>query len=186
MEMNNENNIDNLNVKDIYTTKRPDGQDCPVEFEEDKKTGEKKARQKSSPFFAYNKQNYKAKILLAREPAVANSILEFFVSEMDNTNAICISMCALEKLFKMRRNAISKHIKILVKRKFVETFKIGNMNAYAVNAYVVFTQGDANLYRAKFTATMVLDFDEQTDLVKREYTKQINIKKGRNIWILKK
>ena len=55
------------------------------------------------------------------------------------------------------------------------------MNAYAVNAYVVFTQGDANLYRAKFTATMVLDFDEQTDLVKREYTKQINIKKGRKI-----
>jgi hypothetical protein len=171
--------MDNLSFTENYTTERPDGQNCPVVIEEDKKTGERKARQKSSPFYAYNKQNYKAKILLAREKPVANSILEFFVSEMDNTNAICISMNTLEKLFKMKRNSIYKHIKILVKRKFVEIFKIGNMNAYAINAYVVFTQGDANLHRAKFTSTMILDFDEQTDLVKREYTKQINIKKGR-------
>ena len=174
-----ENNMDNLSIKESYTTTRSDGQICPVDVEESKKTGERQARQKSSPFFAYNKQNYKAKIALAREKPVANSILEFFVSEMDNTNAICISMNALEKLFKMKRNAISKHIKILVERKFVEIFKVGNMNAYAINANVVFTQGDANLWKAKFTATMVLNFDEQSHMVKREYTKQINIKKGR-------
>ena len=41
------------------------------------------------------------------------SILEFFVSEMDNTNAICVSMATLEKLFKKSRQSISKHIKIL-------------------------------------------------------------------------
>jgi hypothetical protein len=171
--------MDNLSIKESYSTEREDGQNCPVVIEEDNKTGERKARQKSSPFYAYNKQNYKAKILLAREKPVANSILEFFVSEMDNTNAICISMNTLEKLFKMKRNAISKHIKILVKRKFVEIFKIGNMNVYAINAYVVFTQGDANLHKAKFTSTMILDFDEQSDMVKREYSKQIIIKKGR-------
>lgn len=171
--------MENISLKQHYTAKREDGQECPVVIEEDKKTGEVKARQKSAPFFAYNKQNYKVKMVLAREQPVANSILEFFVSEMDNTNAICIAMNTLEKLFKMKRNAIAKHIKVLVKRKFVEVFKMGNMNVYAINAFVVFTQGDANLYKAKFAATIVLDFDEQSDMVKKEYTKQINIKKGR-------
>ena len=46
------------------------------------------------------------------------------------------------------------------------------MNAYAVNAYVVWTQGDANLYKAKFAATMYLDYEEQTADVKREYSKK--------------
>jgi hypothetical protein len=67
----------------------------------------------------------------------------------------------------------------LVERKFIEIFKVGNMNAYAINAFVVFTQGDANLWKAKFSATMYLDYDEQTAMIKKEYTKQITTKKGR-------
>jgi hypothetical protein len=171
--------MDNLSVAEKYTTNRGDGQECPVGFDTDKKTGEKKAKQKSAPFFAYNKQNYKAKVQLARQEPVANSILEFFVSEMDGTNAICISMAVLEKLFYLKRNAISKHIKVLVKRKFVEVFKQGNQNVYCVNAFVVFTKGDANIWKAKFTATMFLGFDEQSDMVKQEYFKQITTKNGR-------
>ncbi|CAK1902278.1 Helix-turn-helix transcriptional regulator [Vibrio crassostreae] len=171
--------MDNLQVSNNYSTHREDGQICPVDIDTDKETGELKARQKSAPFYAYNKENYKAKVRLAREEPLANSILEFFVSEMDNTNAICVSMATLEKLFKKSRQSISKHIKILEKRQFIEIFKIGNMNAYAVNAFVVFTQGDANLWKAKFTATMYADYDEQNEMVKREYAKQITTKKGR-------
>lgn len=154
-----------------FTTSREDGQKCPVELVDD---GELK--QRSAPFFAYNKKNYDAKVMLARQHPVSNSILEFFVSQMDKTNAICVSMSALEKLFNMKRNAITKHIKVLVERKFVEIFKVGNMNVYAINAYVVFTQGDANLWKAKFTATMYLDHDEQSEDIKKEYTKQIKVK----------
>jgi len=171
--------MDNINVTSNYTAERPDGQKCPVEIDTDKDTNEQKTRQKSAPFFAFNKQNYKAKVMLAREEPLANSLFEFFVSEMDNTNAICISMSTLEKLFKKSRQSISKHIKILVKRNFVEIFKIGNMNAYAINAFIVFTQGDSNLWKAKFTATIYADFDEQNEMIKREYTRQITTKKGR-------
>jgi predicted transcriptional regulator len=88
-------------------------------------------------------------------------------------------LTSLEKLFNMGRKTITKHIKALVERKFIEIFKVGNMNAYAINAFVVFTQGDANLWKAKFSATMYLDYDEQTAMIKKEYTKQITTKKGR-------
>lgn len=171
--------MDNLQVSETYSTQREDGQICPVEIDTDKDTGEIKTAQKSAPFFAYNKENYKAKVQLARQEPVANSILEFFVSEMDGTNAICISMNTLEKLFGMGRKTIAKHISILVKRKFVEIFKQGNMNVYAINAFVVWTKGDANIWQAKFTATMYLDFDDQSDMIKREYAKQITTKTGR-------
>jgi membrane-bound inhibitor of C-type lysozyme len=154
-----------------YSTRREDGQRCSVDIDDQ---GE--MRQKSAAFYAYNKQNYKNKVQLAMKNPVANSIFEFMVSEMDNTNALCISMATLEKLFGMKRNAISKHIKFLSDNKFLTVFKVGNMNAYAINAYVVWTQGDANLYKAKFAATMYLDYDEQTPKVKAEFSKTVSNK----------
>lgn len=53
------------------------------------------------------------------------------------------------------------------------------MNAYAINAFVVFTQGDSNLWKAKFKASIYLDFDEQTDMIKQQYSKTVTTKKGR-------
>lgn len=162
-----------------YSTERGDGQKCPVELSINEKTDEVEAKQKSAAFYAFNKENYKTKVLLAREEPVANSILEFFISEMDGTNALCISMATLEKLFNLNRRTLSRHIKILVERKFIEIFKNGNMNVYAINAFIVWTKGDANLWKAKFKATMYLDYDEQTEKIKREYSKTIATKKGR-------
>ncbi|HBC3922242.1 TPA: hypothetical protein KD834_004606 [Vibrio parahaemolyticus] len=164
--------MENLHSSTTYTTRREDGQRCPVS--EDKGTGG--LTQRSAAFYAYNKINYKSKLQLAMKNPVANSIFEFFVSEMDNTNAICVSMAAMEKLFNLKRNAISKHIKYLVDNNFISIFKVGNMNAYAVNAYVVWTQGDANIWRAKFTATMYLDYDEQTPKTKSQFSKRISAK----------
>ncbi|HIH0844139.1 TPA: hypothetical protein ACYHS1_003657, partial [Vibrio cholerae] len=100
----------------------------------------------------------------------------FFISEMDGTNAISISMATLEKIFKLSRRTLSRHIKVLVERKFIEIFKNGNMNIYAINAFIVWTKGDANLWKAKFKATIYLDYDEQTKQIKREYAKQITTK----------
>ncbi|CAH8217563.1 ArsR/SmtB family transcription factor [Vibrio aestuarianus] len=168
--------MNNIFKNCTYKTYREDSQECPVILNTDKETGETEAKQLSAPFFAFNKENYKAKVLLAREEPIANSIFEFFISEMDGTNAICISMAVLEKLFKLSRRTLSRHIKVLVDRKFVDIFKNGNMNIYAINAYIVWTKGDANLWRAKFKATMYLDYDEQTNQIKREYAKQITTK----------
>lgn len=154
------------------TTARGDGQRCPVT--EDRESGELK--QRSAAFYAYNRDNYPLKVDLAIKNPTANSILEFLVSQMDNTNAVCISMATLEKIFGIKRNAISKHIKYLIDRDFIEIFKVGNMNAYAINAYLVWTQGDANLWKAKFTASLYLDFDEQTEKVKSKYTKRVETK----------
>ena len=43
--------MNNLAVAERYTTKREDDQVCPVDLETDGETGEKKAKQKSAPFF---------------------------------------------------------------------------------------------------------------------------------------
>ncbi|EGR1604162.1 hypothetical protein D6L34_23545 [Vibrio parahaemolyticus] len=162
----------NFDTTTHYETQRGDGQSCAASLDEE--TGE--VRQKSAAFYAYNRQNYKQKLHLAINNPVANSIFEFFVSEMDNTNAICVSMTTMEQLFNLKRNAISKHIKYLVEQKFITVFKIGNMNVYAVNAYLVWTQGDANLYKAKFAATMYLNYSEQTPRVKSEFAKKVSKK----------
>lgn len=153
-----------------YSTTRGDSQKCRVEIEQD---GEMK--QKSANFFAFNEKNYKAKARLSRENPMANSIFEFFVSEMEkNTNSICVSMKVLEKIFSVDRRTIKRHIDILVKQNFVKILKNGNMNVYAINAYIVWTKGDANLWKAKFKTTMYLDFDEQTSDIKAEFSKHIN------------
>lgn len=162
--------MEHIQTKKFQSMRREDGQRCPIDIDEG--TGE--VRQKSAPFFAYNRENYKSKLKLAMDNPVANSIFEFFVSEMDNTNAICVSMSTMEKLFNLKRNAISKHIKYLENEKFISIFKIGNMNCYAVNAYIVWTKGDSKIWQAKFAATMYLDFDEQTDKVQREYSKSVS------------
>lgn len=152
-----------------YYTRRGDGQKCRVDVDED---GELK--QKSANFFAFNEENYKAKAKLSREHPFANSIFEFFVSEMEkNTNSICVSQAVLEKIFKVNRRTVNRHIDILVKKGFVKIFKQGNMNVYAINAYVVWTKGDANIWKAKFKTTMYLDYDEQTEDIKAEFSKQI-------------
>lgn len=176
--------MDNIHEEKKYKTRREDGQECLVNLEKNntknknKDYNEYEAKQLSAPFYAYNKKNYKNKVLLAREEPFANSIFEFLVSEMDGTNSICISMATLEKLFKVTRKTLSRHIKILVDRKFITILKNGNMNVYAVNAYIVWTKGDANLWKAKFKTTMYLDYDEQTSQVKKEYSKHITTKKN--------
>jgi hypothetical protein len=161
--------MDNIHTQEYHSIGRPDGQKCPVSVDE--KSGE--IKQKSAAFYAYNRTNYKNKLQLAMKNPIANSIFEFFVSEMDNTNAMCVSMATLEKLFNLKRNALSKHIKLLSDNNFISIFKIGNMNAYAVNAYVVWTQGDANIWKAKFTATMYLNHDEQTAKIQSQFTKKV-------------
>ncbi|ODQ00626.1 hypothetical protein [Salinivibrio sp. SS2] len=160
------------NMHTTATVEREDGQTCPADV--DQNTGE--IKQKSAAFYAFNKQNYKKKLQLAIDNPVANSIFEYMVSEMDNTNALCVSMKTLETIFGLKRNALSKHIKYLEKEQFLEIYKLGNMNVYAINAYLVWTQGDANLHKAKFKANVVLNLDEQTTKVKREYAKQVSIK----------
>lgn len=165
--------MNEMDVESKFSTRRGDGQKCPIVV--DVVSGEAKLR--SASFYAYNKQNYANKVKLAMKHPISNAIFEFMVSEMDNTNAICISMATMEKLFNLKRNALTRHIKHLVENKFITIFKVGNMNAYAVNAYLVWTQGDANLYKAKFAATMYLNYDEQTPEVKREFSKKISAKK---------
>ncbi|MBF4318394.1 ArsR family transcriptional regulator [Vibrio anguillarum] len=165
-----------IKSKTKYTTTRDDGQECLVDLKINEETSEYTSSQKSALFYAFNRKNYKNKVLLAREEPLANSILELLISEMDDTNAICISMATLEKLFKLSRQTLSKHIKILEERNFIEIFKNGNMNVYAINAFFVWTQGDKNLWKAKFKATMYLDFDEQSSQIKRKYSKEITTK----------
>ncbi|OXX63635.1 transcriptional regulator [Vibrio sp. V15_P4S5T153] len=166
----------NIKSKTRFTTTREDGQECLVELDINEETNEYTASQKSALFYAFNRENYKNKVLLTREQPLANSILEFLISEMDNTNAICISMNTLQKLFNLSRQTLSKHIKTLEKRNFIEIFKNGNMNVYAINALFVWTQGDKNLWKAKFKATMYLDYSEQSEVIKRKYSKQITTK----------
>lgn len=174
--MDTMHDLGRIHSKTSKQVKRPDGQLCPISERVDETTGEVKTEIKSPRFYAFNKENYEAKVRLAIQEPLANAILEFFISEMDNTNAICVSMSVLEKIFKMTRQTISKHINILEEKNFIQTYKVGNMNAYAINAYLVFTQGEANLWKAKFHATMYVDYDEQTPKIKAQYAKQIKTK----------
>lgn len=171
--------FENQNIRRNTTAsiQRPDGQTCPVEESIDKGTGELKQKIKSAKFYSFNQKNYKAKLHLSMHHPKANAILDFMISEMDGTNAICISQATLSKVFGITRQALRPYIDILVEKKFIEIFKSGNMNCYAVNAFVVFTQGDANLWKAKFTATMYIDYEEQTADIKTKYSKTIE-KKG--------
>jgi hypothetical protein len=158
-----------------YTSLTDDfGNKCPVKI--NNKSGEIKI--KKPPFFAFNKSNFHSIENLIFEHQLAATMFMFFVNEMDNTNAICISYKAMEEIFLRSRKTLSNAISFLKENNYIVIMKSGNMNIYCINAQIVWSQSQDKIDYAKFNATVYITKTEQNRKrnIKNKTTRQVRTK----------
>jgi len=99
---------------------------------------------------------------LARKSPLAHEILYLLVEHMGRmTNAVVCSYATLQELTGVSRATVGRAIKLLKDDNWIDTVKIGNANAYAVNARVFWSAGRNQKRYAIFSATVIASASEQ-------------------------
>jgi hypothetical protein len=99
---------------------------------------------------------------LAIEAPMAHAVLYVLMERMDQRNALICSLDTMVKLTGKSRSTIARALAELRKRNYIETVKVGNINAIIINKRVAWTD-DVKLRQkvAVFDAAIVATSDEQ-------------------------
>ncbi len=143
-----------------------------IDFSERLKNQEKK--ENSSPFTKWtqlNNEHTKDLMTLAVKYPRAHAVLYFLVDQMDNQNAIIVSINTLAELMGVSRQTVSNSIKILKDTNFIEVHKSGSSNVYSVNNSVFWKSHQKNRKYAKFSANVIISSEEQDKDIKQKITR---------------
>lgn len=91
-------------------------------------------------------------ITLAVKYPRAHAVLYFLVDQMDNKNAIIVSINTIAEIMGVSRQTISNAIKILKDANFIDIHKTGTSYVYSVNNSVFWKSYQKNREYAKFSA----------------------------------
>ena len=135
------------------------------------KQREKEAREraKKSPFKSFvqvNKEYYKAEDWLMSKSPIAYRIFKFLTNNMDEYNAVICSYKVLQENFEISQDTVRRAIKILKEKKYIDVYKSGTSNVYAINKNIVWNSWGTNYEYAKFGANIILSASEQEESVK--------------------
>lgn len=113
-------------------------------------------------FVQVSRGHIKAISALAKKSPLAHQILWILVENMGRTtNAVVCSYKALEELTGYSRRSVARGVSILKKESWIDTVKVGNATAYAVNSRI-FWQAKRNQKRyAMFSASVIATESEQ-------------------------
>lgn len=118
------------------------------------------AKDKNHNFVQVNKQYWRAIGELSKRNPTAFQLLWFLAEKVNKQNAVIIGMDTLSKFVGKTRQSCSTAIKLLKEEKWVQVVKVGQANAYVINA-AVFWQSTAQGKMAVFHAAVIADRDEQ-------------------------
>lgn len=121
-------------------------------------------REKRSPFKNFvqvNKDYYEAEDWLLEKSPIAYRIFKFLVNNMDGYNAVVCSQTVIQDEFQISRPTVSRAIKMLKDRKYLDIYKTGSSNVYAINKNIVWNSWGSNYKYAKFGASIILSEEEQ-------------------------
>lgn len=165
--------LKDLNVGDISST-----DEILIEIEEEHRNSEKK-----SPYERWvqvNKDYYKAEDWLMAKSPIAYRIFKFLINNMDGYNSVVCSYKVLQEYFDVSQVTVARAIKLLKEKKYIEVYKSGTSNIYAVNKKIAWNSWGSNYKYAKFGANIIISESEQEkgtqSQIKSEKLKQINIK----------
>lgn len=149
--------------------------------EEEKREELKRKQEKQSPYndwFQVNKDYYKAEDWLMAKSPIAYRIFKFLINNMDGYNSVVCSYAVLQEYFEVSKPTITRAIKLLKDKKYVEVYKSGTSNVYAINKNIVWNSWGKNYKYAKFGANIILSESEQEQKaeIKTERVKQVKIK----------
>jgi len=135
------------------------------QLEAEKEKDEKKLEQeRNSPFsnwYQFNREHSKEVIWLAGKYPKAHQILLFLLDQMDNYNAVVCSYQVFTEALGMGRTSASTSIKILKEKGFIDVYRSGTANVYAVNKELAWSSWGTNYKYAKFSANIIISEEEQ-------------------------
>lgn len=128
-------------------------------------------REKRSPFKNFvqvNKDYYEAEDWLLEKSPIAYRIFKFLVNNMDGYNAVVCSQTVIQDEFQISRPTVSRAIKMLKDRKYLDIYKTGSSNVYAINKNIVWNSWGSNYKYAKFGASIILSEEEQEGCIDQD------------------
>lgn len=167
----NENNI--LNPASITFEERQQ------QIEEEKQREKNQQEQnKKSPYTSWvqiNKDAYKAEDWLMGKSPIAYRIFKFLINNMDGYNAVVCSYQVLQECFNISKPTVTRAIKLLKEKQYVDVHKSGTTNIYTVNKQLAWNSWGSNYKYAKFSANIIISEGEQAE-VKAVKHKEIKLK----------
>ncbi len=131
---------------------------------QEKKEKEARERTRKSPFKNFvqvNKDYYKVEDWLMSKSPIAYRILKFLINGMDDYNAVICSYKVLQENFEVSQVTVARAIKILKEKQYIDVYKSGTSNVYAINKNIVWNSWGTNYDYAKFGANIILSESEQ-------------------------
>lgn len=114
----------------------------------------------------YNK-NIDAIRELGKENANALSLFLFLIQQMDQENTLIVSMTTLSEIFNVSRVTIDKRVRVLKEHNFINVYKSGNTNVYAINAEIAWKTWENKREYAQFRSSVLISKSEQSTQKKR-------------------
>lgn len=143
-------------------------------------------RAKKSPFKNFvqvNKDIYKAEDWLMGKSPIAYRIFRFLVNGMDDYNAVICSYQVLMETFDVSKATVTRAIKLLKDKQYIDVYKTGTSNVYSINKNIVWNSWGTNFEYAKFGANIILSESEQEESIKAKIKavkhKQIELAEGK-------
>lgn len=157
-----------LNVgekRDILKSNSISFEERQIQMEQEEQL-EKELRQrdKNSPYKRWiqlNKDAYKAEDWLMAKSPIAYRIFKFLINNMDSYNAVMCSYKVLEEQFEVSSSTVTRAVKLLKDREYIDVYKSGTSNVYAVNKQIAWTSWGSNFKHGKFSANVILSESEQ-------------------------
>ena len=118
--------------------------------------------QKNADFIQFYRRSLDFVADLSTHPA-ALRLFMFIVKHMDGSNALCVSMNALQECLGISRQSISTSIKYLKDNGYLCVFKSGTSNVYVINPDIAWTSYGYQKQYCKFNATVFLAGTENAE-----------------------
>lgn len=153
---------------------------------EDEKRARKKMKDSPfSNFYQFNREHSKEMIWLATKHPKANGILLFLLDQMDSYNAVMCSYKVFQESLGMGQATVARSIKTLKDAGFIDIYKSGSSNIYAVNKNLAWSSWGKNYKYAKFEATIIIAESEQVTSTQSELKiikhKEVQVKENEGV-----
>lgn len=142
--------------------------------EEERLEREEYERRKKSPYRRWlqlNKDAYKAEDWLMAKSPIAYRIFKFLMNNMDAYNAVMCSYKVLEEQFNISSSTVTRAVKLLKEKQYIDVYKSGTSNVYAINKKIAWNSWGSNYKHGKFSANIILSESEQEEEVKLKIEK---------------
>ena len=147
--------------------------------DQDKKEKEDREKAKKSPYdnwIQVNKEAYKAEDWLMAKSPIAYRIFKFLMNNMDGYNAVVCSYQVLQEYFDVSKPTVTRAVKLLKERNYIDVHKSGTSNVYTVNKQIAWNSWGNNFKYAKFGANIIISESEQTTKIKTLRHKEVALK----------